>query len=241
MLPDFFEIVRRITEDHSILDLEARLKPRDKKSTWLDASSGGFLAPSQHLLDIEQKDYETLRRLKRSYHGMAKLSSDILEQVRRENPLGGSMIRAFFGKHWRPLVKLDEENYRFMPVGSFGRQSCPWNCIGLDKFGYKTEGAGHAYVMEKGEEQSDLRRRYVLGRKEIQDKSAGIGDEEKKRWLRRFDRVLGVEFGGHDRFLYLTSFTVITDLTPHLIASHYFFQGDASYRTDPEKMLKVAK
>ena len=49
-----------------------------------------------------------------------------------------------------------------------------------------------------------------------------------------------VDFGGLDRVLYLSAFTVITDLTPHLIATHYFFQGDASYRTDPRKLLRVA-
>ena len=50
-----------------------------------------------------------------------------------------------------------------------------------------------------------------------------------------------VEFGGMDRVLYLSAFTVITDLTPHLIASHHFFQGDSSYRTDPRKLLQVAE
>lgn len=46
-------------------------------------------------------------------------------------------------------------------------------------------------------------------------------------------------FADINRQLYAGSFTVVTSLTPHLIASHYFFEGGDSYRTDPTKLLEV--
>ena len=52
-------------------------------------------------------------------------------------------------------------------------------------------------------------------------------------------REIGIEFGEMDRVMYLSSFLVVSDLTPHLIATHNFFQGEASYRTDPRKLLEV--
>ena len=97
--------------------------------------------------------------------------------------------------------------------------------------------------MERGKEDFESMRRYVLGRKEIllKAKEGSMSEEIKERWLREFERHFGVEYGGKDRLLCLHSFAIITDLTPHLIASHYFFQGEASYRTDPERLLKVAR
>ncbi len=41
------------------------------------------------------------------------------------------------------------------------------------------------------------------------------------------------------RTLAESSFLVVTDLTPHLIASHYFFEGETPYRTDPERLVRV--
>ncbi len=42
-------------------------------------------------------------------------------------------------------------------------------------------------------------------------------------------------------FYNLSPFLVVTDLTPHLIASHYFFQGNTLYRTDPEKLVQFLR
>ncbi|MFA6462194.1 MAG: hypothetical protein WCV90_08085 [Candidatus Woesearchaeota archaeon] len=49
----------------------------------------------------------------------------------------------------------------------------------------------------------------------------------------------GGDFADINRQLYLGSFAVVTGLTPHLIASHYFFEGGDSYRTDPAKLLEI--
>ena len=219
---DFSEVQRRITNGFSVEELEARLKPQEpefKDGEWSDHSGGGFLAPDESLIEVVRADYDTLRSLGKSYEEMAQLAANVLEQVSRESYMGGNRltegIRKLVARHWKPVAKIDRNKFTLMPISSMGLQSCPWGCNG-DEYGYRTSGSGHIYVMEKGKESSDLMERWISGERDI------------------------VEFGGMDRVLYLSAFTVITDLTPHLIASHYFFEGDSSYRTDPRKLLQVA-
>ncbi len=219
---DFLEIQRRITGGFSVEELEARLKPQKPKfreGEWSDHSGGGFLAPHEILIKVIRADYDTLCSLGKSYEEMAQLAANYLERVSREGCRGGSRltegIRKLVARPWNPVAKIDRKRFTPMRIESLGFQSCPWECNG-DGYGYRTSGSGHIYVMEKGKESSDLMERFLDGERDI------------------------VEFGGMDRVLYLSAFTVITDLTPHLIASHYFFEGDSSYRTDPRKLLRVA-
>lgn len=219
---NFSEVQRRITNGFSLEELEARLKPQEpefKDEDWSDHSGGGFLAPGESLIEVVRADYDTLHVLGKSYEEMAQLAANVLEQVSKEGYRGGNRltegIRKLVARHWKPVAKIDRDKYTYMQIASGGFQSCPWECK-EDKYGFGTLGSGHIYVMEKGNESTELMERWLNGEKDI------------------------VEFGDADRVLYLSAFTVITDLTPHLIASHFFFEGDASYRTDPSKLLKVA-
>lgn len=219
---DFSEIQRRITSKFPVEELEKRLRPQKpefEKGKWSDYSGGGFLAPNESLMAVVRADYDTLGSLGKSYEEMAKLAANYLEQFSRESyPRGNRLTRSlnrFVARHWKPVANIDRKKFMPMGIGSMGSQSCPWECKGKDTFGYRTFGSGQIYIMEKGKESSDLMERWISGEEDI------------------------VEFGGIDRVLYLSAFTVITDLTPHLIASHYFFEGDSSYRTDPKKLLQV--
>lgn len=220
---DFPEIQRRITTKYSIEELEARLKPQKpeiKDNAWTDISIGGFLAPNENLMEIIQSDYDTLCSLGKNYEEMAQLASNILDQSRRESYfVRGNwltkILLSYTARHWKPLANINRKKFTITEMGSGGIQSCPWECNGKDEFGYNTYGSGQIYIIEKGKENLNLMKRWVKGERDV------------------------VEFGGMSRVLYLSAFTVITDLTPHLIASHYFFEGNSSYRTDPRKLLQV--
>ncbi len=249
---DFSEIQRRITAGNSIEELEARLRPRKsepREGQWSDFSRGGFLAPDERLLEVVQADYNTLCSRGKSYEEMAQVAANVLEQAGRESYHGGNRltesVRTFAARYWRPVANIHRERFVVMPIGSFGSQSCPWECQGDDENGYPTSGSGHIHVAERGNDSSDLVERYMEIYSAAQTrKFPGLSpdDAQKARgeFLQEKEKEIGIEFGGMDRMLYLSSFTVITALTPHLIASHYFFQGDASYRTDPQKLLQIA-
>jgi len=248
MLPDFSEIEKRIAEGFLLEELEARLRPTSEESTWANSSGGGFLAPDESLMEVVRNDYETLRFLGKDYVQMTQIASNVLEQSRRETFVRGNRLtrgaRRFLAEHLRPTAGIDRKKYNLMRVGSFGHQSCPWNCNGQDSYGYPTSGSGHVYVMERGKETSDLMEKYLQIQIESSDRefpelSFNEAQEARRKVLRELERSIGIDFGGMDRVLYLSAFTVVTDLTPHLIGSHYFFEGDASYRTEPVKLLKL--
>ncbi len=240
----FSEIQRKITNGFSVEELEARLKPQGlefKDGEWPDHSEGGFLAPNERLMEVVRADYDTLHSLGKSYEEMAQIAANILEVARSECYTEGNRLAKSLK---RPVVKMDRDKYILMPIISMGFQSCPWECK-RDKHKYRTFGPGHIYIMEKGKETSDLMEKYSQIQKEARDRkfpglSFNEAQEARKKVLRDLEAAIGIKFGGMDRVLYLSAFTVITDLTPHLIASHYFFEGDSSYRTDPRKLLQVA-
>lgn len=255
---NFSEIEKRITAEIPLEELEARLRPQEpthEESTWNDHSGGGFLAPQERLLEVVRADYDTLSVLGKSYEEMAQLAAICLKQVgeiNRENLREKSWREKI--SRWlerKPTVvvkndgpKIDTTRFHPMLVGSFGIQSCPWGCQGLDSFGYSTLGGGHVYVREKEKQSFELMDKYEkiwdetwnMKFPELSPKDARAARE---RVQQERERSIGLEFGGMNRMLYLSYFTVITGLTPHLIASHYFFQGEASYRTDPKKLLQV--
>jgi hypothetical protein len=249
---DFSEIQRRITNGMPIEELEARLKPQEpefKEGEWSDHSGGGFLAPDEKLIEVVRSDYDTLRVLGKNYEDMAQVAANVLEQVSREGYRGGNRLTAgvkkLLAKHWKPVANIDRKKFTPMQIMSMGSQSCPWGCSGKDESGYQTSGGNHVYVMEKGHESSGWMEKYLqiqmeAGDKEFPDLGFNEAQEARREVLRDLEKEIGIEFGGMDRVLYLSAFTVITDLTPHLIASHFFFEGDASYRTDPSKLIKVA-
>ncbi len=230
MLPSFDTISSRLTASIPLSELEKRLKPLKPftlNGEWSDTSSGGFLAPDESLLDVVRADYDSLLDLGTDYDQMAEMAANIFHQNAREQIRGNKLKRAVLGyiaRKKNPLVRFDRERFRLMPVGSFGSQSCPWGCD-RDEYGYNVNGCAQIYVMEK-DKPLDLIDSYNRGL------MRGLDDAYRGEFM----RSLGIEFGGIDRVLYLSSFTVVTDLTPHLIASHHFFEGEASYRTDPVKL-----
>jgi len=202
---EFSEIEKRITKGICIKDLEEILRPQKPFSNdkWRDTSTGGFLAPNEKLLDVVRTDYDTLCSLGKTYGQMAKLADDIERQLwsdfQANQKSFTQKIKDYVFSTKKPvIVNVDKERFNFLQMASFGSQSCPWGCTGIDEFGYHTSGCGHTVVIEKGKEKSNFMNS-------------------------------------------LSSFTVITGLTPHLIASHYFFEGNASYRTDPRKLLQLVK
>jgi len=223
-LPDFSSIEAALTRDIPLHQLEARLRPTDGNNGWDDASRGGFLAPEESLLTVVRRDYDTLTTLGMNYVQMAKLAADGITQTRKEGMRGP--IGNFIARHWRPLVRFDRKQFTAVQVGSLGRQSCPWECNRRDAFGYNPWGGSYVYVKESGKN-DEILERYL---------EAMDGGEES--FSSASARRTGIGFGGMDRAIYLSAFLVITDLTPHLIASHYFFQGEAAYRTDPRKLIE---
>ncbi len=241
MLPDITNIERRILAGTTLEALESRLKPANEGSTWSDASGGGFLAPNERLLEVVRADYETLVKMGKSYEEMAQVADRVLRQGREEKAWGNARnirggVRNLLRWYKERKIRVDEKKFDVIYACSAGRQGCPWNCT-EDRFGYRTQGSGHALVMSKGKEHYNLMEAYLaeIERSDREDTSV----EERKQKKMAFERRMGIEFGGIERMFYLSSFTVVTDLTPHLIASHYFFQGDASYRTDPEKVVAL--
>ncbi|MBS3123195.1 hypothetical protein J4437_01030 [Candidatus Woesearchaeota archaeon] len=120
---DFSEIQRKITSKYSIDELEARLKPGDskwKEDAWSDHSSGGFLAPTENLMDVVRADYDTLRILGKSYEEMANYASCFLKQVEKEGYHGKNAlvegISKLIAKHWKPLLKSTEFSTGLGPV-----------------------------------------------------------------------------------------------------------------------------
>jgi hypothetical protein len=212
---DFLGIQKNTTGELTLEELEMRLKPKSSVNHWRDASTGGFLAPDESLIEVLKSDYSTLCSLGKDYLQMAELTSKILKQVNQNAYVSGNFVTQRIRKMLStPIISLDNKHFDFMRIESLGHQSCPWGCRGTDQFGYTTSGVGRIYVMDKSKDLSSFNRI--------------IGDESDLDAL-----------GGLDKIMHSASFTVITDLTPHLIASHYFFQGEASYRTDPQKLLKL--
>ncbi len=242
----FTEIEQNLTGEFSSSELEARLKPQQlhDENSWKDTSSGGFLAPNESLHDVVEADYNTLCSLGITYEEMARLTANILQQVKRESPTSKNTLtrkaERFWAQQWKPVVPINRNDFTWSLIGSNGAQSCPWGCI-TDRNGYDCKGTGHIYIQRKGEEKTELMERWMKGYTKVMIRSKELepSEESRKEIFRGFERSLGIEFGGVQRCLYKSSFTVVTDLTPHLIASHYFFEGDASYRTDPRKLVEV--
>lgn len=260
---EFSDIERCILNGFSLDELEKRLKPckpQFEDKVWIDTSSGGFLAPHEKLLGVVRADYDLLCSIGKTYEEMAGFAAKVLEYEKiREDKVDGNwlMRRArelslgfekFVLNRGREIeresmslegnVCLDAEKFTFARIISGGFQSCPWGCNGSDVFGYQTVGSGEVYVFESGKEISDLMERRFEGHLPI-SMNHNLSRTERDTLLKEFDTSLGIEFGGMSRVLYLSAYTVVTDLTPHLIASHYFFEGEACYRTDPRKLLDV--
>ncbi len=231
-LPDLSYIVGTLDEQ----TIEPKLYP--DASCWNDSSQGGFLAPREKLIDVVIQDYKTLTQLGVDYDIMANVASRFLSaQPHTKN---------FLQKLLPFLAPRNEErpyNHKLFEVShisSMGSQSCPWGCDS-DPHGYTTIGSGHVYIRKKveGRTVEPLLEQYAAL---LLERGTAVLSEKgtsKKTKMDTWKRENGITFGGMDRILYLSAFSVITDLTPHLISTHYFFQGDASFRTDPQKLLEV--
>ena len=219
-LPELSQIVSSLDTER----VEPRLYPA--ADCWDDSSQGGFLAPGERLVDIVVQDYETLQRLGVDYKEMAAIASDILSTPQSK----GFLASLFSGDIFRKKVSpYDSRVFESSHIGSMGLQSCPWGCrMGVN--GYSTAGSGQIYFNQKvnGVVRQPLMEEYA---------AAFLGRDKKK--FSEWKQEIGITFGDTERILYLSCFTVVTDLTPHLISKHFFFQGDASFRTDPAKLLEV--
>lgn len=255
------EIRGQITEKFSLEELEARLRPptpeqlADRRTPgylmrvmqrlqrpWDDISTGGFLAPHERLMDVIEADYHTLHNLNKSYEEMAEIAAKFLA-VCSEWSLQytrGSVTEGY-------LINGQGKKFPLDGRMTAGFQTCPWSCK-EDKRGYKLGSYYHVYVREERLEVQDLFKQwcstvdaaYEEGReRERRGENNGGKYERFMRQIEDRARTFGITFGGEDRMNYLCAFTVVTDLTPHLIASHHFFQGDASFRTDPAKLLQI--
>jgi hypothetical protein len=231
----FDDILRKVTANLSVEELERRLKPREPvrdEGGWSDYSSGGFLAPQESFVDVMRADYDFLNSVGKSYGEMAQLAQRVLDEgYNKYRKKGfGDGLRNLFSSRKIKVGDFDKNNFKIdAGIASGGIQSCPFGCDGNDDLGYATLGSGHIYVEKDGAEESELFEKYF----EIQMETDDMESEREKL------REIGIEFGEMDRVMYLSSFLVVSDLTPHLIATHNFFQGEASYRTDPRKLLEV--
>ncbi len=235
VLPDLSSIIANLCVD----EIEPILYP--KALGWNDSSAGGFLAPGEKLVDVVSRDYHVLESLGVDYEQMARFAHEILkaEDAKSMKPVvkQGFLSRLFrrsASELTKPVSMFDTSRFASTLISSMGRQSCPWGCAS-DSFGYSTYGSGQVLIREKlnGVDVADpLLREY--GEAQFRSLEGGPPIES---WLKE----KGIAFGGISRVFYLSSYLVVTDLTPHLIATHHFFEGDASYRTDPVKLLNIVR
>lgn len=248
MMPRLSDIEKELIRNTSLEDLEMKLKPQEEGHPWKDASGGGFLAPDEKLLQVIRRDHKTLIDLGKNYQEMAKICHDFLQdnkkldrsQTRTQRILA-KLIGMIFSEADHRLIKYDRERFGTRKIFSMGSQSCPWGCK-EDKDGYEIAGNGHIYIMNKTDT-GDLEKRYLKGMWEMMKKEYPDMEYEEAKKVRKeeedeFMKSLGVEYGDISRLLYLSAYSVVTDLTPHLVSKHYFFQGDSAFRTDPRKLME---
>jgi len=218
------ETTKIITKGIPLEKLELRLRPTQfaeknpaiKIDGWTDHSGGGFLGSKEGLIETILEDYHAIKRLGKTYDELAEACRIILMQPAKK----------YLKKAGKEFIKLQYNKKRFMfqSISSCGFQSCPWGC--------EDGGTGHIYI-------EDLKNPQPVKQKYEPKFIEFLGDDKKteKLW-----QEIGIEqtgFDGFERFLYLINFLTITDLTPHLISEHYFFQGKGSaYRTDPERLVE---
>ena len=218
MLSEFSEIQRSVLKHFSVEELEEKLMRKKTQSIWIDASAVGFIEIDEKLMDVVKKDYDVLATLEIQYDEMAKNAKNVLEQTRNNNILGEFLAVRFC---------------------SMGVQSCPWECTGQDEYGYSSVGSGHVYIRTK--ENHLLYNEYLKEHFSIQ-RNEQFSDDEKKERIQNLRKNKGLLDGAEtplfEKAAYAFSFLVVTDLTPHLIASHHFFQS-GGYRTAPERLFTV--
>ena len=249
MLPDFQEIESGISNGIPLPELELRLQPGEY-------SDGGFLAPGERLLEVIRKDHETLQRLGTDYEKMARLAYIISDQEKSEFL---TARKESYPRKTSECVRYDKDRFTVEVALYAGFQICPWGCIGIDQYGFSTVSNYTLYMTDRTDKKArEFFERFYGGHDQIWKdckKEFMVGDlrepeqylaadqkrmEELNQRTCALDHSLGIVYGGEDRVRFLTSFVVLTDLTPHLIASHFFFEGAASYRTDPEKLTEFA-
>ncbi len=235
VLPDLSLIIDSLRAD----SIEPKLYP--EAAGWKDSSSGGFLAPGEKLVDVVSRDYHVLESLGASYEEMADMASRVLKHedakcVPHVVKLG--FWSRLFGKSVVESVKsvelYDSARFTSTLMSSMGQQSCPWGCT-RDVFGYSPYGSVEVLIRWKlnGE---DTFPSLLSDYTDVMMKSLE-GGSPIETWFEKN----GVMFGGNRRVLYLSSYLIVTDLTPHLIATHHFFEGDACYRTDPTRLAEVIR
>lgn len=192
-----------------------------------DYSRAGFLGHDENLLEVVHRDWEVLNRYRVSHKQLATRLSEAIPVWSRN-----ALVRKVNSWIARRSLAKDYEFAKAYAV-TFGSQGCPWGC----QAGGKTAG----FIRKRGLPETEktaiefiVAGEYTSGRDCFRRLDEEFGDDPADPVLLHTKKFL---LDGHHAV-----FAPVTDLLPHLIRNHYFFEGRASpYRADPELLIKALK
>lgn len=214
--PKFKELIEK---GIALERLEMRLKPelglddRDAEikehDGYSDYSQEGFLGADENLPDVVQEDWEVVERYGATHGEIAE-----------------ALNRAIFAEEMpNPEYKIEHLSE------SLGFQGCPWEC--KDKYN-KGNGIILIYNIQKTSEEDLEAIRFASiigygGVNKIQENLEGEDDELLACFLESIPE---------SRNDLTDRIAVVTEIHPHLIGRHYFFEGKHSlYRADPRLLI----
>jgi len=198
--------------------LEKRLRPKLGLDDWEeeakehdefgDYSREGFLGNNERLLEVVKADWETVERYGTTHQEIAEA---LAKAIKRR--------------------KVPNRQYTFEhKVASGGLQGCPWGCKEEYKRGngiiliYNTEKTSQTDIMA-------LMYTLMLGEEKGRRMEEEIGDRNPAivSLLKSVSKNQG---DMSDRI------AALSEIHPHLIGEHYFFEGRQSpYRADPQVLI----
>jgi hypothetical protein len=176
-----------------------------------DYSREGFLGRNESLLEIVHADWGVVEKYGTTHQEIAKALADAIRKTRVPNK----------------DYKIEHQ------VAMGGLQECPWECNGMYA---KGNGMILIYHAKKTSQQDLMAIAYAVmmgGKAEkIQE---GLGHGKAGKMLSKFLASIPQDIGDlTDRV------AVVTELHPHLIGEHYFFEGrESPYRADPRVLIEA--
>jgi hypothetical protein len=190
----------------------------DVPDSFRDLSHAGFLGKDESLLELIQKDLKVVFGAGTTPAAIANVLAAAMSSYNE---------RVFPELAGAPL----SGGFEYMPIriGHGGVQECPWE----DVIGGITRGLIFRQDFSKFERMSVMGVMSGFDENSIDwikrsGMSFGSSTEEIDQVIERMSKGLGTEI------------VIVTDLLPHLIAQHYFFEGrGTSFRADPATLISA--
>ncbi|MBI5065620.1 hypothetical protein HZA97_05270 [Candidatus Woesearchaeota archaeon] len=219
------EFVKLVEGGVPLAELEQRLRPGN-------SSQVGFIGQNENLIELVHSDLQIVEKYGTTHKEIADKLTELMIKSREKK----SFLNALFSKEQELLSK----DYEFSPAKllTMGAQNCPWGC--------NCWGQTSGYIIKKGLSDDKLLRTGI----EIVMASEGKIEELENL----YNTIKEINPGSHGVQAYkkmleevrraqengLLCYVAITELLPHLIEQHHFFEGKQSpYRADPELLIKA--